>query len=86
MSKSSTSLEHIWIEKGVIKYQAVSNKSFELPISQVYVIGEYTTPLGPFADDYFIALVPPTQIYEVSNDLVAKDNFIENLEKKWESN
>ena len=45
------------IADGVISYRSEVYGSWELPVSEVTVIGEYTNEDGPFADDYFLVFL-----------------------------
>lgn len=45
------------IVDGVISYRSEVYNSWELPVSDVTVIGEYTNEDGPFADDYFLVFL-----------------------------
>jgi hypothetical protein len=42
---------------GVISYRSEVYGSWELPVSDVSLMGEYTNEGGPFADDYFLVFV-----------------------------
>jgi hypothetical protein len=45
------------ITGGVLSYRSEVYGSWELPVSEVSVIGEYTNEDGPFADDYFLVFL-----------------------------
>lgn len=45
------------IADGLISYRSEVYGSWEIPVSDVTVIGEYTNEDGPFADDYFLVFV-----------------------------
>ena len=45
------------IADGTLSYQSDVYGSWELSISEITAIGEYTNQDGPFADDYFLAFL-----------------------------
>ena len=45
------------LEEGVISYRSEVYGSWQLPVSEVSAIGEYTNEDGPFADDYFLVFI-----------------------------
>ncbi len=45
------------LEDGVISYRSEVYGSWQLPVSEVSAIGEYTNEDGPFADDYFLVFI-----------------------------
>ena len=44
---------------GLIKYSLPDGRGWELPLSQIKVIGEHTNSDGPHLDDYFFVFVLP---------------------------
>ena len=42
----------------LITYTSPAYGSFSIPLSEVAIIGEFTTDNGPFIDDWFIVFVP----------------------------
>src|SRR5690349_6864358 len=45
------------ITDDAVDYQSPDLGDFHVPITEIAAIGEYTTPYGPAADDYFLTLV-----------------------------
>ena len=48
---------HLRIEAGMIRYAVASAPDWQLPITDVALVGEYTTDAGPAGDDYFLVFV-----------------------------
>ncbi len=42
----------------LITYSSAAYVSFSIPLSEVAIIGEFTTDNGPFTDDWFLVFVP----------------------------
>ena len=57
---------HVWIQGNAIHYATRDAEVWELPIAEVRVIGEYTTPNGPYIDDYFFVFLSTDYWYEAS--------------------
>jgi len=49
-----------------IRYEAQKEELWRLPIPELKVIGEYTTPNGPYVDDYFFVFLSAHNWYEAS--------------------
>jgi hypothetical protein len=47
----------ISLEDNILKYESANYGKFELPLEEIMLIGEHTTPNGPYIDDYFITFV-----------------------------
>jgi len=45
------------LANGTLSYHSGGYGSWELPISEITLIGEYTNEDGPFADDYFLVFL-----------------------------
>ena len=57
---------HIWIQDKTILYAIRDSDAWELPIAELKVVGEYTTPNGPYIDDYFYVFLSTNYWYEAS--------------------
>src|SRR5215813_12160381 len=57
---------HVWIYGNAIHYATRDDEVWKLPIAEVRVIGEYTTPNGPYIDDYFFVFLSTDYWYEAS--------------------
>lgn len=57
---------HVWIQGDAIHYATRDTEVWKLPIAEVRVIGEYTTPNGPYIDDYFFVFLSADYWYEAS--------------------
>jgi hypothetical protein len=66
MPKKYVHPARIWIENGLIFSSFEGGDTWKLPIHELQVIGEYTTPNGPYADDYFVVFVSDQFSYTVS--------------------
>src|SRR5262245_31474857 len=75
---SETSSGRIWIAGGVIHYQWPRG-SWQLPVSQVKVIGEHTDDHGPYADDYHFVFLSASNLYEASFYADGRDSFLAGL-------
>ena len=53
----------------------------ELSISDLIIIGEYTTDNGPFLDDWFLTLVTLNEWIEISMYTVGMTKFLKDLSK-----
>ena len=47
------------LAEGLVKYSLPDGRGWELSLSQIKVIGEYTNSDGPHLDDYFFVFVLP---------------------------
>src|SRR5262245_501310 len=58
----------IWLDNGVIHYEAPSGELWSLSASELKVVGEYTTDNGPFVDDYYLVFITSAEEgwYELS--------------------
>lgn len=52
---------------------------FEIPISEIKAIGEFTTSNGPFLDDWFFTLITKNEWHEIPMDVIGVDEFFLNL-------
>ncbi|WP_316772338.1 hypothetical protein [Pedobacter frigiditerrae] len=52
---------------------------FEIPISEIKAIGEFTTSNGPFLDDWFLTLITKNEWHEIPMDVIGVDEFFLNL-------
>ena len=52
-SKDAIASSELHVEDGVLLYES-GEGSFRLPLRDIVLVGEYTTPDGPGADDYFL--------------------------------
>ncbi|MCF7956681.1 MAG: hypothetical protein K9M75_12835 [Phycisphaerae bacterium] len=65
---------------GMIKYQFQDQVTWELAVSEIKVIGEYTNQNGPFADDYFYVFITNLDVwYEASFYAHGRDSFFRKL-------
>ncbi|MHC4528847.1 MAG: hypothetical protein ACYTEX_10065 [Planctomycetota bacterium] len=76
-------LEHsgkIWmVEDNVIHYER-PGFSWELPVTRIRLLGEYTNQDGPYADDYFFVFATgPDRWYEASFYAEGSDSFLNGL-------
>ncbi|HVG31913.1 MAG TPA: hypothetical protein VM911_02490 [Pyrinomonadaceae bacterium] len=68
----------IWIEQGVIHYE-LSNGGWQLPISEIRVMGEHTDDHGPSVDDYFFVFLTNSHFCEASFYAEGRDQFLSEL-------
>ena len=52
------------IQAQAIHYSIRGSEVWELPIAELRVVGEYTTPNGPYIDDYFFVFLSTDHWYE----------------------
>jgi hypothetical protein len=72
---------HLLLEKADVVYSANGKELWRLPVTQIRVIGEYTTANGPYVDDYFLVFVvrQSTEWFEASYYAQRDDSFRKNL-------
>ena len=80
---SKASSGRIWIEDETIHYKT-PNGGWELPVSEVRIVGEHTDQSGP-ADDYFFVFLAPSGWYEASFYAEGCDRFLNELGKLLDS-
>ena len=51
----------------------------EIPVSEIRVIGEFTTANGPFIDDWFVTIATKDDWYELSMYMVGWEKLLEEL-------
>lgn len=54
---------HLQLDGDVIRYRSSAYGDWDLPLSEVRVIGEVTNQSGPFADDYFFCFATGPRIW-----------------------
>jgi hypothetical protein len=65
---------------GMVKYKSWNYGAWELPLSEIKVIGEYTNQNGPFADDYFYVFITNLEEWhEASFYADGRDSFFRKL-------
>jgi hypothetical protein len=71
------------ITGGILSYRSEVYGTWELPISEITIIGEYTNEDGPFADDYFIAFLTDAEPgwLEASFYGEGRDSMLEELSR-----
>ena len=76
MSKSG----HIRLDGDTIRYRSTLFGDWDLPVSDVRIVGESTDQLGPFADDYFFCFATgPGMWLEASFYADGRDEFLRAL-------
>ena len=68
----------IWIDAAITHYESV-NGSWQLPVSEIRVIGEHTNDHGPYGDDYFFVFLTDSYLYEASFYAEGRDQFLADL-------
>ena len=73
----------IQLDGDVIRYRSSRYGNWDLPVSDVRVIGEATNDSGPFADDYFFCFATgPGMWLEASFYAEGRDEFLRALGEK----
>ena len=73
----------IILENGIISAVFKDGSGWELPVSEIALIGEYSTEEGPGVDDYFLCLVDNNgSIYTIGSEEGAF-RLIDDLTKFW---
>jgi hypothetical protein len=68
------------LEGGSISYDSDRFGNWNLSLSDLRAVGEYTTGAGPFADDYFLVFLGPSDEWvEASFYADNRDEFLLNL-------
>jgi hypothetical protein len=68
------------IKDGLICCSSDTKSLWQMHISNVKLIGEYTTSAGPFLDDYFFIFAESEdKWFEVSNDAISGSDFLDRL-------
>ena len=70
----------IGIEEGTIHYE-LPNGGWQLPVSEIRVVGEHTDDHGPYVDDYFFVFLTDSHLYEASFYAAGRDKFLCELEE-----
>lgn len=75
------------IVDGVISYSSTRYSSWDLPLAEVSVIGEYTNEDGPFIDDYFLVFVTRNNLqwFEGSFYGAERDDLMRELSRLLDS-
>jgi hypothetical protein len=74
---------HILLDGDVIRYRSAASGDWDLPVSDVRIIGEATNQNGPFADDYFFCFASgPGMWHEASFYAEGRDEFLRLLGAK----
>ena len=88
MSTETTAPKRNAAESGIVRfdgtlitYTSQHYGSFSIPLSEVALIGEFTTDNGPFIDDWFLVLVPRSggEWFETSIYAEGIESFLEQL-------
>lgn len=67
----------ILLDDEVIRYRSEVYGDWDLPLSNVRIIGEATNQSGPFADDYFLCFATGASMWhEVSYYAEGRDKFL----------
>ncbi|MBL4585627.1 MAG: hypothetical protein JKX84_01010 [Flavobacteriales bacterium] len=56
----------------------------EIPVSEIKVIGEFTTANGPYIDDWFITIATKDYWYELSMYMIGWEKLLEELSEIFE--
>ena len=74
---------HILLDGDVVRYRSAAYGDWDLPVSDVRIIGEATNQNGPFADDYFFCFASgPGMWHEASFYAEGRDEFLRLLGAK----
>lgn len=71
----------IWLGDGKVHYESQHYGSWNFPVADLQVMGEFTTDHGPYIDDWFIAFVTASASgwYEASVYAEGADEFRKQL-------
>ena len=74
---------HILLDGDVIRYRSALSGDWDLPLSDVRIIGEATNQSGPFVDDYFFCFATGPSLWrEASFYAEGRDEFLRALGAK----
>ncbi len=72
----------IQLDGETIRYRSAL-ATWDVPLSEIRIIGESTDQMGPFADDYFLCFATgPETWFEASFYATGRDAFLQALESK----
>lgn len=76
----------ILLDGDVIRYRSAVYGDWDLPVSEVRVLGEATDQSGPFLDDYFFCFsTGPTMWHEASFYAEGREEFLRALRVRLQS-
>jgi CheY-like chemotaxis protein len=74
------------LEGEILSYRAGPNVAFRLRVPTIGVLGEYTTPDGPAADDYFLTFVTLDAVrHDVPFYSQHRDDVLRQLSRYWDA-
>jgi hypothetical protein len=77
---------HIELQNDKIVRTLNGQLMYEILVTDIKVIGEFTTASGPIFDDWFLTLITANSCYEIPMDVIGIDKLLSDLGQKLGTN
>lgn len=73
---------HIELREDKVLRTLGGQTTFSIPVTEIKVIGEFTTNNGPYLDDWFLTIITATDWYEIPLDVIGTYQLLTDLGQK----
>jgi len=85
MATNEHNYGHVELQDDKVVWTINGQPMYQIPVSDIKIIGEFTTSDGPFLDDWFLTIITHDAWLEIPMYVTGMGQFINDLEKKLET-